>query len=280
MQAYISKDCWAKLLLKGGGMYKLLLFFVTLGLMFFSLSNADSLTVAFASKQMTGKWSPKRDVVIWIQDASGTFVRTLAVWGDDRADLGTWSTNSSRSVVDATTGATISTSSSGMTAKWNLKNVSQQTVANGTYWLCIEQTSVDNSSTNPRIKVKVVMDGSSKTLSIVDSSLNNGSTYITNVNVVLAISTRIIAGHYQYSGARQFMLLVGETPVAVPLRGSETIMVSLYSSDGARVSTRVLNASAQSNSAFLAFEEISAGKYLCKVKTSARTITKTVDIVR
>jgi hypothetical protein len=265
---------------KGEDMRRFLLFFGAAGLMFCSLSNADSLTVAFASKQMTGQYSPKRDVVVWIQDASGTFVRTLAVWGDDRADLGTWSTNSSRSVVDATTGATISTSSSDMTAKWNLKNVSQQTVANGAYWLCIEQTSINNSSTNPRIKVKVVMDGSSKTLSIVDSSLNNGSTYITNVNVVLAISTRIIAGHYQYSGARQFMLLVGETPVAVPLRGSETIMVSLYSSDGARVSTRVLTAGAQSNSATLAFEEISAGKYLCKVKTSARTITKTVDIVR
>jgi hypothetical protein len=220
-------------------------------------------------------------VVVWIQNESGTFVKTLAVWGSDRGDLGTWSANSSRSVVDATTGATISTSSSNLSAKWNMKNVSQQTVANGAYWLCIEQSSVNNSSTNPRVKVKVVLDGSSKTLTVVDSSLNNGSTYITNVNVVLAsTSARIIKGPSKNSGARQFTLLVGETPVAVPLRGAETIMVSLYSSDGARVSTRVLNAGAQSNNATLGFEEISAGKYLCKVKTSARTITKTVDIVR
>jgi hypothetical protein len=250
-------------------------------LLFCFLVHADSLTVAFDSKQMTGGYSPKRDVVVWIQDAAGTFVKTLAVWGSDRVDLGAWSANSSRSVVDATTGATISTSSANLTAKWNLKNVSQQTVANGTYWLCIEQTAKDLSSTNPRIKVKVVLDGSSKTLAVVDSSVNNASTYITNVNVVLATTTvGIITGPGKISGVGQFMLRVGETPMAVPLSGVETITVSLFSVDGACMSTRVLKAAAPSNSATLAFKNIPAGKYLCKVTASAQTITKTVVIAR
>jgi hypothetical protein len=250
-------------------------------LLFCFLVHADSLTVAFSSKQMTGGYSPKRDVAVWIQDAVGTFVKTLAVWGNDRGDLGSWSTNSSKSVVDATTSATVSGSSTDLAVAWNLKNVNQQMVPNGVYWLCIEQTSKDNSSTNPRIKVKIVVDGVSKTLTAADSSLNNGSTYITNPTIVLSLSTsKIIEGPSQNSRGTQFTLLVGETPVAIQLGGVEPIIVSLYSPDGAIVSTRALKVAAQSNGAALAFEGISPGKYLCKVTASERTITKTVNIVR
>jgi hypothetical protein len=250
-------------------------------LLFCFLVHADSLTVSFTSKQFTGQYSPLRDVAVWVEDDAGNFVKTLSEWGGDRRDLGIWSAVSDRSLVDATTGATVLGSSSNLSAKWNMTDLSQQPVANGTYWLSIEATSDDNNMTGPRVKVKIVLDGISKTLTAVDTSLNSGSTYITNVNVMIAATNSGIASEsHSVSGTRQFEVVIGKTPVAVLLRANESIVISLYSSDGARVATRTLKPGAQISRATLAFDELSTGKYLCKVKTSTRSFAKAVNIVR
>ncbi|MDD4970271.1 MAG: DUF2271 domain-containing protein [Paludibacter sp.] len=106
-------------------------------------STPGTLTVTVTtSATATPSFGTKSDDAIWIQNASGTFVKTIVgCTSSDRNDLLTWTaaTSSTYNIVDAVTSATRSTYGV-RTGTWNGTNVSRVLVADGTYSVKMEMT--------------------------------------------------------------------------------------------------------------------------------------------
>jgi hypothetical protein len=90
-----------------------------------------------------GSHSPKNVDAIWIQDASGAFVKSLYVMARNEIQhLNAWNTATtaaglSRNRVDAVTGATLPGYGTRM-ATWNCTDVNQKVVAQGGYQVCFD----------------------------------------------------------------------------------------------------------------------------------------------
>ena len=98
----------------------------------------------------SGSYGLKHVLAIWIENSAGTFVKTkLRQSSGGTVDhLATWTTKSASNVVDATTGATL-TSYSPITVSWDATNVSKVVVADGDYKIWIEM-AWDNSKTTDK----------------------------------------------------------------------------------------------------------------------------------
>jgi len=116
-------------------------------LMFFAsvAQTNGKLNVTVATSSAGGNYSPKNVFVIWIEDASGNFVKTLSAYADRRIQyLYKWSASTSAkttqySRVDAVTGATLGGHST-RTGTWNGTNYNKIPVADGNYFVCMELT--------------------------------------------------------------------------------------------------------------------------------------------
>jgi hypothetical protein len=236
---------------------------------------ADTLTVSFSSVQIPGGYSPNRDVVVYVVNSTNAFVLTVAVWGGDRNDLATWHTTSGGSTVDAKTGATVRGTTSNLVAGWNMKNASGQTVPNGTYWLVIEGTSTDNNTNDPRLKFKLALDGTSKTLAAPDSSLNAGSTYFTGVNVTVnGSSSTIVSLH----NPARYSLTIGAMRFALPADIEASFLLSLYTVNGIKVAeTRVENGKIITSTAR---GSMTPGLYVAKINSRSEVLTRQVFVSR
>lgn len=95
----------------------------------------------------SGSYGTKHLVAIWVENSSGTFVKTkLKQCSDKNLDhLATWTSKSNSNVVDATTGSTL-TSYDPITVVWDGTDVSKTTVPDGDYKIWIE-LAWDNSKT-------------------------------------------------------------------------------------------------------------------------------------
>lgn len=203
--------------------------------------SADSVSVSFTSKQIEGKYSPDRDVIVYVLDNIGSFIRTIAYWGRDRRDCRTWMTISGNNVVDAVSAATIRTSSSNLNSGWNGISASGQSISAGTYWLCIEGTADDNDASAPRIKCKMEIDGTSKTLTTVDSSLNNGSSYFTNLSLqIFGDQTDIIKSRDLSRNSSLKMFAVGHK-VKIPFSRSGIVKLMVMDLNGTVVAKSTLD---------------------------------------
>jgi hypothetical protein len=95
------------------------------------------------TKTLNGRYSPKNVGAIWIERASGEFVKTLEVWASTRARyLARWRAEASSNKVDAVTSATLKTHVT-HNASWNLTDVSRAPVAPGDYKVVVEITDHD-----------------------------------------------------------------------------------------------------------------------------------------
>jgi hypothetical protein len=111
---------------------------------------AGSFTFTINPVAHNGSYGAKHVVAIWIENAAGTFVKTkLRQSSSSTIDhLATWTSNSASNVVDATTGATLTTYAP-LTVMWDGTNVSQVVVADGDYNIWIEM-AWDNSKTTDK----------------------------------------------------------------------------------------------------------------------------------
>jgi hypothetical protein len=104
-----------------------------------------TLNVSVATASTGGTYSPKNVFVIWIEDASGNFVKTLSAYAERRIQyLYKWSAstsakNSQYNRVDAVTGATLGNHGT-RTGIWNGTDYNKKLVADGTYYVCFELT--------------------------------------------------------------------------------------------------------------------------------------------
>jgi len=115
-----------------------------------SAQTAGKLDVSVATSSTGGNYAPRNIVAIWIEDASGNYVKTLLAYADKRIQhLNTWekSTNSKGIMynrTDAITGATQSNHGK-RTCTWNGTDYNKNLVADGKYFVCMELT--DKNST-------------------------------------------------------------------------------------------------------------------------------------
>ncbi|MES1171600.1 MAG: DUF2271 domain-containing protein, partial [Bacteroidota bacterium] len=92
-----------------------------------------------------GRFAPRNVGAVWIERASGEFVRTLEEWGGMRAKwLTNWQSASSGNTVDAVTGATLDRHVT-HAARWDLKDAHGCDVPDGPHVLRVELT--DRSGT-------------------------------------------------------------------------------------------------------------------------------------
>lgn len=94
-----------------------------------------------------GTGHTKNVLAVWVQDNSGNFIKTkMRYWGSGTNDhLPTWKTNSSQNVVDASTGATLTSSTNPTafgikTVVWDGKDVNGNIVTDGTYKVSVESS--------------------------------------------------------------------------------------------------------------------------------------------
>lgn len=98
-----------------------------------------------------GRYAPRNVYAIWVIDAQGKFVKTLAKFARTRAShLTAWNASSQGNVVDAVTGATMS-SHGVRSVTWDLTNTAGAVVADGDYQLVVELTDANGSGPNTRV---------------------------------------------------------------------------------------------------------------------------------
>jgi hypothetical protein len=115
-----------------------------------SAQTAGKLNVSVTTSSAGGNYAPRNIVSIWIEDASGNFVKTLLAFANTRIQhLNTWETATNLkgtmyNRVDAITGATQSNHGT-RTCTWNGTDYNTNPVIDGKYFVCMELT--DKNST-------------------------------------------------------------------------------------------------------------------------------------
>ncbi|MEI8202224.1 MAG: T9SS type A sorting domain-containing protein [Bacteroidota bacterium] len=103
----------------------------------FASKNVNSQTGGTLSLNVTtiftgGSWGAKSNFVVWIENSTGTFVKTRALYGGETDHLIQWTSKTpTQSTVDATVGATATTNPKSYTAiSWNASDLTGSTPFN------------------------------------------------------------------------------------------------------------------------------------------------------
>ena len=141
-----------------------------------------SMTAHVKTTSYNGRYSPRNVGAMWIEDSEGNFVKTLRVWAaNERKHLVQWKEKSNSNVVDAITGAT-KNSHGTREAIWNITDMNNNPVGNGTYILWVEVTE-DNSNSNGKngklLSVEFELSDSPQTLIVEDE------TYFKDIQILI-----------------------------------------------------------------------------------------------
>jgi len=124
--------------------FVLIMFIAVTGIQL-SAQTSGKLNVSVTTSSAGGNYAPRNIVSVWIEDASGNFVKTLLAYADKRIQhLNTWEkVTSAKGIMynrtDAITGATQSNHGT-RTCKWDGTDYNKKLVADGNYFVCMELT--------------------------------------------------------------------------------------------------------------------------------------------
>ena len=123
---------------------------VLLGLSLPNLSTAQTagtLSFTFTPVAHSGSWGSKHVLAVWIQNSANGFIRTkFRYWGNGTNDhLPNWKANSNQNVVDAITGATLTTYAT-KSLTWDGTDLSGTLLPDGDYKITIEECWSHGSS--------------------------------------------------------------------------------------------------------------------------------------
>jgi len=104
------------------------------------ITATTGLAVTASTSTAGGNYSPRNIVAVWVENSSGQFVKSLAVYAaKEKSYLTHWKSSSTSNTTDAATGATRS-SYSAISVTWDGTDTSDTEVADGTYIVCMELT--------------------------------------------------------------------------------------------------------------------------------------------
>lgn len=138
--------------------FNFLAIFIIIGIQIFA-QTAGKLDVSVTTSSTGGNYAPRNIVAIWIEDASGNFVKTLLAYADKRIQhLNTWeaATNLKGTMYNRTDAITGATQSNHGTRKcaWDGTDYNKNLVVDGKYFVCMELT--DKNSTGNHTKFEFV----------------------------------------------------------------------------------------------------------------------------
>ncbi len=142
----------------------------------FSQNTPGNLSFSVTTVTLNGTYKPKHIMAVWIENASGQFIKTKIKYGNSYLQyLNVWKTKSNSNVVDATTGATRSTHGI-KSFTWNGTDVSGNVVPDGTYKVWLQMT--ESNANGPTYSCTFVKG----TTPIVNQTYTNSGGY-TNITL-------------------------------------------------------------------------------------------------
>lgn len=116
-------------------------------------AHAGGVQATFDTLTMNGTFAPENCVAVWVEDASGKFVKTIGRWsgagglaGDRTIHLVAWRAKAGTADVDAVSGATRIDHGQPLAVTWDLTNKAGQVVPDGTYTIRMEMTEENSTS--------------------------------------------------------------------------------------------------------------------------------------
>jgi hypothetical protein len=241
--------------------------------------NADTTSISFTSLKIpAGTYEPERDVIVYVVDSSGAFVRTIATWGDDLDDDIPWNAISSGSKVDAVSGATIKgNDAQSLKTSWDGKDENKTNVTKGSYWLIISANSRDRNASPSRLKIKLDVGGPAKTITSADSSFSNGTGCLTDLSVVFTAGSNKIRNHMNYANYKTIQS--GKIPLYLSGK-NENFTVSLFSLSGKCIFRQLLSIPEDDKGLSLPVQQLPDGTYLYLITTETNCISSKIVLKR
>jgi flagellar hook assembly protein FlgD len=199
-------------------------------------TSVTSIKIKFTTSTPNGKYSPKNIGVVWIEDSTGKFVKTLKRWADKRKKhLYTWKAVSGENLVDAATGATERTHKT-HEVTWNLTDLNRNRVPDATYTVRFELT--DKNNQGPVSSFDYNLGSSADTVSIANkTNFKNISvrTVISNPTDISDLETQLPHG---YQLEQNFPNPFNPTTTIVfSVPSANPVVLKLYDSSGREVET-------------------------------------------
>lgn len=142
-----------------------------------------SLTVTYTTQSHGGPYAPAHVVSAWVEDANGTFVRTINRWaGVRRQHLVAWTQKAGAADADAVSGATRISHTQPLTATWDLRNRQGQVIPDGTYTIRMELA--DSNASQPLQNAQGTFTFTKSAAGSTQTGLANGG--FTNVSITHA----------------------------------------------------------------------------------------------
>lgn len=199
---------------------------------------------------------------VWIKNSSGTYVRTLMMYGQTSkyyGDLAHWYAESAADKTNATTGATKS-STSAFSATWNGKDKTNTTiVADDNYTVGIEMSSEALGTFSSYVSGVITKGTASQTLTPTAVSP------ISNITIKWVPTG---TGLNDIKLATLYTIYPSPTKSTIYVSGPEFKTVTIYTLSGKQVLKSIepkINLSA-----------LPSGTYLAEIQTSRGTVTKKV----
>lgn len=110
-------------------------------------AEAESLQVTVTTTAGGGNYAPRNVVAVWIENQSGTFVKTIGRWANNRKrHLVAWTQKAGSTDADAVSGATRQNHATPLNITWNVLDKQNQPLPDGTYTIRMESADMNSSS--------------------------------------------------------------------------------------------------------------------------------------
>ncbi len=235
---------------------------------------AGSLTFSFTATEPSGNYSNKVVLAIWIENSSGTFIKTKMRYGVTRVQyLNVWINKSSQNVVDATTGATTTIGTKSIT--WNGTNASGALVPDGTYkvWLQMSDANSNGPTTSLTFTKGVAADHQTGASGNFTNMVLNWTPSTVGVNETVSGDLSVNCFPNPFNS---------ETSIDYTLENASKATVSIYDLQGNLVQKLVDNQESYGKNTVIwnATSNIAPGAYYISVKAGNFSVVKKVMLVR
>lgn len=176
-------------------------------------NSAGTLRVSTLTSNAGGNYAPRNIVAIWVEDASGNYVKTLLVYANNyKQYLTHWKSKSQYDRTDAISGATVNSHATRV-CNWDGTNTTGVVVPDGTYRICFELT--DKNATGNYSYFEIEKDSLAHSLSPANvPSFSNISIIWTpeSINDIMEYSSHIQCSIAPNPNYGQFKLQLTEVP--------------------------------------------------------------------
>lgn len=111
-------------------------------------ATGELLTISFDTTPNGGEYAPRNVVAVWAEDAGGAFVKTIGRWAAVRKNhLVAWTAAAGPLDADAVSGATRLDHAVRLTLQWDLTDLNDLPIADGSYTIRMELADQNSTLT-------------------------------------------------------------------------------------------------------------------------------------